>query len=95
MKQALGQVIDVLASNAGNTGTQVSKKILASSNPNFGWDGTKDEFCDMIKRGILDPVKVVKAAVINAAAAVSLLLTTECIVVDLPKDEEPKKKNGI
>ena len=88
VKQALTYPIDVLAKNAGNTGNQVVKRILENSNKNFGWDAADDEYCDLVKKGIIDPVKVVKAAVTNAAASCSLLLTTECVITD--KEFEPE-----
>jgi len=89
VRQALLQPIDELAKNAGNTGSQVIKRILGNENPNYGWDASKDEYCDMIKRGIIDPKKVVKAALLNASATTQLLLSTECCIIDI--DEEKKK----
>lgn len=93
VKQALLQPIEVLAQNAGNTGNQVIKQILKSSNKNFGWDAAKDEYGDMIQKGIIDPVKVVKAAVINAVATTSTLLTTEFIIADIEKEEKVNNKD--
>src|SRR3990167_303273 len=92
VKQALLQPIDVLARNADNTGNQVIKRVLESNNPNFGWDAAKDEYCDLIERGILDPKKVVKAAVNNAAATTSILLVTEAGIIDAPQVKEEKRK---
>lgn len=96
VRQALLQPIDELAKNAGNTGSQVIKKILENQNPNFGWDASKDEYCDMIKRGIIDPKRVVAAAIRNAAASCSLLLTTNCVIIDEeePKNDNPNRKTG-
>ncbi|MEK7111879.1 MAG: TCP-1/cpn60 chaperonin family protein, partial [Patescibacteria group bacterium] len=88
VRQALVYPIDVLAKNAGNTGNQVIKRILENKNENFGWDAADDEYCDLIKKGIIDPVKVVRAAVTNAAATVCLLLTTEAVITDREPEEE-------
>lgn len=93
VRQALGQVIDTLVSNAGNAGSQVVKRILENKNLNFGWDAVKDEYVDLVKNGIIDPVKVVKAAVTNAAATTGMLLTAEVVITDLDKPEENKDKN--
>ena len=91
VKQALLQPIDELAKNAGNTGNQVAKRILENPNPNWGWDASKDEYCDLIKRGVIDPLLVVKTAVNNAAATVRALLLTEAVIIDEDVKEESKK----
>ncbi len=92
VRQALSRPIDVLAKNAGNTGSQVIKRVLENKNLNFGWDAAKDEYCDLVERGVLDPKKVVKAAVNNAAATTSILLVTEAGIIDVPKEKEEKRK---
>ena len=88
VKQALAYPIDILAQNAGNTGNQVTKTILASKDQNYGWNAAEDRYYDLVKYGIIDPVKVVKAAVTNAAATCMLLLTTEAVITDATPDEE-------
>lgn len=88
VRQALLHPIDVLVQNAGNAGNEVIKTILGNKNKNFGWDASDGEYCDLVKKGVIDPVKVVKAAVTNAAAACNLLLTTEAVITDIDEEEE-------
>ena len=88
VRQALLHPIDVLVQNAGNAGNEVIKTILGNKNKNFGWDASDGEYCDLVNKGVIDPVKVVKAAVTNAAAACNLLLTTEAVITDIDEEEE-------
>jgi chaperonin GroEL len=62
-------------------------KILESNDFNFGYDANGDQYVDMIKAGIIDPTKVVRTALQDAASIAGLLITTECVIVDKP---EPK-----
>ena len=54
-----------------------------------GYDADKDDYCDLVEAGIIDPAKVVRTALQNAASVAALLLTTSCLVTDIPKEEEP------
>ena len=65
------------------------KKIKASSKPAYGYDASKDEYCDMIERGIIDPTKVTRSALQNAASVAAMVLTTESLVADLPEKNPP------
>jgi chaperonin GroEL len=56
---------------------------------NDGYDADKDEYCDLFEAGVIDPAKVVRAALQNAASVASLLLTTDSLVTEIPKEEEP------
>ena len=69
----------------------VAAKILESKDVNYGFDAREDKFCDMLRQGIIDPTKVVRCALQNAASVSTLLLTSDALVADLPKDE---KKSG-
>ncbi len=86
IRQALQQPIHELAANAGNVGVQVAKRILENENINYGWDAAKDEYCDMLEQGIIDPLKVVRSAVNNAATTTCVLLTTDVVITD--EDQE-------
>lgn len=89
IKDSLSQPLRWLAKNSGQDDGWVAREIMASDNPNFGFDAGKLEFTDMIKAGILDPVKVTRTALQNAASTGAMVLTTECLVTDAP---EKKKK---
>ena len=77
--------------NAGENGEVVANKVLENKSPTFGYDARKGEYCDMVKEGIIDPTKVVRCALQNAASVATLLLTSDALVADAPKDE---KKTG-
>ncbi len=76
-----------IAQNAGIDGGVVIDKILSSDKPNFGYDALNDKYVDMIEAGIIDPTKVTRSALQNAASASSTLLTTECIIANAPEKE--------
>jgi len=76
-----------IADNAGKEGGVIVEKILHSNDPNWGYNAQTDEYTDMFKAGIIDPVKVVRIALDSAASVSSLMTTTEAVVVELPKEE--------
>ena len=76
-----------IVKNAGKNSSLVMEKIL-SNNFSFGYNAATDKFEDMIKAGIVDPTKVVRSALENAASAAIMFLTTEAIVTDEPKDDD-------
>lgn len=78
-----------IARNAGVDGGVVVDKILSSEQANFGYDALNDRYVDMIEAGIIDPTKVTRSAIQNAASASSTLLTTECIIANEPEKEHP------
>ena len=80
---ALESPIRQIAANAGVDGGVVAATITAKNKPNFGYDAAKNTYCDMIKQGILDPTKVTRSALQNAASVASTLLTTEALVTDI------------
>jgi chaperonin GroEL len=81
-----------IAENAGADGAIVASKVLENSSQNFGFDARLDRYCDMVKEGIIDPTKVVRSALENAASVSTLLLTSDALVADAPKEE--KKAGG-
>ncbi|MFO0389969.1 MAG: chaperonin GroEL [Alphaproteobacteria bacterium] len=87
IKRALQAPIRQIAENAGLDGAVVAGKLLESNDTNYGFDAQKLEYCDMIKAGIIDPTKVVRAALQGAASVASLLITTEAIIADLPEEK--------
>lgn len=80
--------IKQIALNAGVDAGVVCEKVLASGDNEFGYDALNDEFVNMFDRGIIDPTKVTRLALVNAASVAGTLLTTEALVTDLP--EQPK-----
>ena len=80
---ALEAPIRQIAANAGVDGGVVAATIAAKNKPNFGYDAAKNVYCDMIKQGILDPTKVTRSALQNAASVAATLLTTEALVTDI------------
>lgn len=85
--RALEEPIRQIAKNAGLDGSVILNDILRKGDKNYGFDAYKNEYCDMVKAGIIDPTKVTRSALQNAASIASTLLTTESIVTDVPKDE--------
>ncbi len=88
---ALEAPIRQIASNGGIDGAVVADEV-AQKDVNIGYDANKGEYVDMLKAGIIDPVKVVRVALTNAASISGLLLTTEALVTSLDKDEAKKRK---
>ncbi|MEQ9333091.1 chaperonin GroEL [Thalassobaculum sp.] len=87
VRRALEAPARQIASNAGHDGSVIVGKLLESKDANWGFDAQNGEFVDLIKAGIIDPTKVVRSALQNAASVAGLLVTTEAMVADKP---EPK-----
>jgi len=85
-----------IADNAGEDGEVVVAEILESKNPAWGYDAANGQFVDMFKAGIIDPTKVARTALLNAASAIGLALTTDVLVTELKekKDEETRPVSG-
>ncbi len=82
--KACEEPVRQIAKNAGVDGSVVVDKILTANKANFGFDALKNEFTDMVESGIIDPTKVTRSVLQNAASVASTLLTTESIVTDIP-----------
>ena len=92
--KALEEPIRQIAKNAGLDGSVIVDKVLASRKPNFGYDALNNKYCDMVESGILDPTKVTRSVLQNAASVASTLLTTESIVTDIPTPPAPAAPAG-
>ena len=90
IKRALEEPLRLIARNAGHEGAVVAEKVRANSSVNYGFDAEKEEYGDMIERGIVDPTKVTRCALQNASSIASLMLTTEALVSELPEDDKDK-----
>ena len=86
--KALEEPVRQIAANAGLDGAVIVDKIMGSRKKGWGFDAYKEEYCDMIKSGIVDPTKVTRSALLNAASVASTILTTEAVVAD-QKEEAP------
>lgn len=86
--KAIESPIRRIAANAGQDGAVVVEKVLASSDPDFGFDASELKFKNLLKAGIIDPKKVVRVALQNAASVSALLLTTEALVSEIPEKKE-------
>ena len=82
--------ISNIVGNAGENGDVVTNKVLEHDNVNYGFDAREGRYCDLVKEGIIDPTKVVRSALQNAASVATLLLTSDALVADLPKDDKKK-----
>lgn len=85
--RAIEEPMRQIALNAGLEGSVIVQKVLENADPNFGYDAANDEYCNMVEKGIIDPTKVSRTALTNAASVVSTMLTTECLVADIPAPE--------
>ncbi|NLK17049.1 MAG: chaperonin GroEL [Clostridiales bacterium] len=94
--KAIESPVRQIAENAGVDGSVVINEILANDNPSYGYDALKNEFKDLLEAGIVDPTKVARSALQNAASIASTLLTTESLVCDIPaKEELPAPRGGM
>ena len=85
--RALEEPVRQIAKNAGVEGSLIVEKIKSRKSPTFGYDAAKDEYADMMERGIADPTKVTRSALQNAATVAAMVLTTESLVTDIPAPE--------
>jgi len=96
VKRALEEPLRMIASNAGWEGAVVVEKVRANSNPNYGFNAQTETFGDLVEAGVIDPTKVTRTALQNAASIASLLLTTEALVSEIPDkdDKGPAMPSG-
>ena len=85
--RALEEPVRQIAKNAGAEGSLIVEKIKSRKSTTFGYDAAKDEYTDMMERGIADPTKVTRSALQNAASVAAMVLTTESLVTDIPAPE--------
>jgi chaperonin GroEL len=89
VKRAIQAPARLIAENAGDDGSVVVGKILEKTDYAFGYDAQTGSYCDLMKSGIIDPTKVVRTALQDAASVAGLLITTEAMVAELPKKQTP------
>lgn len=87
LRRAIESPLRQIVANAGYEASVIVNRV-AEQKDNFGFNAASGEFGDMVEMGILDPTKVTRTALQNAASVASLMLTTECMVAELPKKDE-------
>jgi chaperonin GroEL len=92
--KALEAPVRQIAENSGVEGSIVVGKVLENKSETFGFDAQKEEYVDMVQAGIIDPAKVVRTALQDAASVAGLLITTEAMIAELPKDPAPAMPGG-
>jgi chaperonin GroEL len=95
VRRAIKMPARQIAENAGEDGSIVVGKITESKDPNFGFDAADDTYKDLVKAGIIDPTKVVRTALQDAASVAGLLVTTEAMVAEKPKEEGHAMPGGM
>jgi chaperonin GroEL len=93
VKRALEEPARQIAINAGEEGSVIVQKVKTGEGA-FGYNAENNEFCDLIEAGVIDPTKVTRTALLNAASVSALMLTTECMISDIPKEHEPMPMGG-
>jgi chaperonin GroEL len=94
IRRALELPLKTIAANAGVDGAIIVENVKNAKKANDGYDAATLEYCDMVKRGIIDPTKVTRSALQNAASIATLLLTTDALVSEIPEEKAPAKASG-
>jgi len=94
IRKALQAPSRQIVENAGEDGAVIAGKLLENKDANWGFDAQSEKYCDMVKSGIIDPAKVVRAALQDAASVAGLLITTEAMVADKPEKNPPAMPGG-
>ena len=97
IKEPIAEVVmhyATVAKNAGLDGSVIVDKVLSSKKANYGFDALNNKYCDMVESGIIDPTKVTRSVLQNAASVAATLLTTESIVTDIPTPPTPAPAGG-
>ena len=93
IRRAIEEPLRTIAANGGYEGSVVVKEVLAQEG-NKGFDAATGEYVDMLEKGIIDPKKVTRSALQNASSIAGLLLTTECLITEVPEKEKPAVPEG-
>ena len=94
LRRALEEPLRLIAENGGKEGSIVVQKVMASDNEAFGYNAATEEYEDLVEGGVIDPTKVVRFALQNAASVAGLLLTTDAIVSEIPEKKEAPAPGG-
>ena len=88
VRRAIEEPLRQIVGNAGEEGAVVVGKLLENKDPNFGYNASTNEYEDLVKAGVIDPTKVTRTALQNAASIAGLMLTTEAMIADIPEKKE-------
>ncbi len=94
VRRAIQAPIRQIVENAGKEGSIIVGKLLEQKDTNFGYNAQTDEYCNLVAEGVIDPAKVVRVALQNAASVAGLLITTEAMVADAPEDKKEHSHAG-
>jgi chaperonin GroEL len=94
VKRALEEPLRQIVSNAGKEGAVIVEKVRAEKNPNIGYNAVTEKFEDLVAAGVIDPAKVTRCALQNAASIAGLMLTTEALISELKDDDKPRVMPG-
>jgi len=94
VKRALEEPLRQIVSNAGKEGAVIVEKVRAEKNPNIGYNAVTEKFEDLVAAGVIDPAKVTRYALQNAASIAGLMLTTEALISELHEDDKPRALPG-
>ena len=94
VKRALEEPLRQIVQNAGKEGAVIVEKVRANKDPNFGYNAATETFEDLVAAGIIDPAKVTRCALQNAASIAGLMLTTEALISELQDDDKPRALPG-
>src|ERR1700760_2508970 len=94
IRRAIEEPVRMSVSNAGEEGGVVVGKIHESKDPNYGYNAATNEYEDLVKAGVIDPTKVTRTALLNAASIAGLMLTTEAMVSEIPEPKQPAPAGG-
>jgi chaperonin GroEL len=98
VRRALEQPLRGIVANAGMDGAVVVETVRrqqgTEGNPYWGYDVIDNEYCDMVEKGIIDPAKVTRSAIENAASIAAMILTVEALITDIPEETAPAGAPG-
>jgi Chaperonin GroEL (HSP60 family) len=94
VKRALEEPLRQIVQNAGKEGAVIVERVRADKNPNFGYNAATEKFEDLVAAGIIDPAKVTRCALQNAASIAGLMLTTETLISEIQEDDKSNAVSG-
>ena len=94
VRRAIQYPIRIIVQNAGQEASIIVGKLLEQKSANYGYDAQNEKYVDFIDAGIVDPTKVVRVALQNAASVAGLLITTEAMIADRPEKKSPPMQGG-
>jgi chaperonin GroEL len=94
VKRALEEPLRQIVANAGKEGAVIVERVRSEKNPNIGYNVVTEEFEDLVAAGVIDPAKVTRSALQNAASIAGLMLTTDVLISEFQEDNKPGEVSG-